>query len=743
MTAAARPGRVELWGGVECTVNRVGDAFFDQLALTGHDRREADLDRLAWLGIAAVRYPVLWERTAPEGPSRADWRWSDARLGGLRARGIRPIVGLVHHGSGPPGTSLVDPAFPEKLAAYAGAVAARYPWVDDWTPVNEPGTTARFAGLYGHWYPHGRDVTVFVRALLNECRATALAMRAIRAVNPGARLVQTEDVGWTTSTPRLAYQADYENERRLLAFDLLTGRVAPGHPLWEHLLEAGATREELALFEAEPCPPDVVGVNYYLTSDRFLDERLERYPASTHGGNGRDRYADVETVRVANRDLVGHAEVLRALWDRYRLPLAITEAHAGCTREEQTRWLVEAWDAARTVRAEGADVRAVTVWSLFGASDWDKLVTRVDGSYEPGAFDVRSSPPRPTALAHCARALAQAGSYAHPTAGQPGWWRRPQRVLHPPAARVAPEAPPTAAGAPILVTGGRGTLARAIARIAAIRGLVCQTVGRAELDITDPAAVRATIEAVRPWAVINAAGYVRVDDAEGDRDRCLRENALGPAILAEACRAHGVRFVTFSSDLVFNGRAARPYAEGAAPDPLGVYGLSKAESERRVRAALPSALVVRTAAFFGPWDEHNFVAQALRTMAAGERFRAVDDLVVSPTYVPDLVNGTLDLLVDDEDGVWHLANEGEISWAALARDAAVTAGLDPELVLPCPAAAAGFVAPRPAYSALGSERGQVLPPLDRALRAFAEARREAEVAAPWAAGRGRSARAAS
>src|SRR5207253_6883246 len=117
-----------------------------------------------------------------------------------------------------------DPGFAEGLAEFAGRVAERYPWVKAWTPVNEPLTTARFSALYGHWYPHARDDDSFARALVNECRGVVLAMRAIREVIPDARLVQTEDVGMTHSTPRLAYQAELENERRWISFDLLCGR---------------------------------------------------------------------------------------------------------------------------------------------------------------------------------------------------------------------------------------------------------------------------------------------------------------------------------------------------------------------------------------------------------------------------------------------------------------------------------------------------------------------------------------
>jgi dTDP-4-dehydrorhamnose reductase len=92
---------LELWGGHECTVNRVGDRYRDQTLLTGHHDRIADLAAFAQLGVKALRYPVLWERVCPDSPDSFDWRWSDERLGELRRLGVRPIVGLIHHGSGP------------------------------------------------------------------------------------------------------------------------------------------------------------------------------------------------------------------------------------------------------------------------------------------------------------------------------------------------------------------------------------------------------------------------------------------------------------------------------------------------------------------------------------------------------------------------------------------------------------------------------------------------------------------
>jgi dTDP-4-dehydrorhamnose reductase len=426
---------LQLWAGAECSVVRIGSGYVDQAERTGHVSRVGDMDRLAGLGARAVRQAVLWERTAPEADERCDWRWADERLAMLRELGVRPILGLLHHGSGPRHTGLLGPSFVARFARFAQSVAERYPWVTDYTPVNEPLTTARFSGLYGHWYPHERSDRAFVRALLNQCGAVRAAMRAIREVQPGARLVQTEDIGTVFATPRLAYQAGFENARRFLSLDLLTGRVDRLHPLWRWLLvPGGATERELDDFVADPMPPDIVGINYYVTSDRFLDERVSRYPPGTHGGNGRDAYADVEAVRVRAGGIVGHGAVLRTLAARYGLPVAITEAHLAGPPEEQIRWLWEAWTAAEEARAEGVDVRAVTLWSAFGAYDWDSLLVERRGTYEAGAFDVRGPEPRPTPLASVARDLGTRGWSDHPLLAGDGWWRRPARLLYPPEA---------------------------------------------------------------------------------------------------------------------------------------------------------------------------------------------------------------------------------------------------------------------------------------------------------------------
>jgi dTDP-4-dehydrorhamnose reductase len=723
-TLAASPPP-ELWAGIECTVNRVGDCYFDQLERNGHATRVGDLDLIAELGVRTVRYPVLWERTAPEGIDKADWSWADARLARLRQLGIKPIVGLLHHGSGPRHTSLVDPAFAMKFTGYARAVAERFEWVENYTPINEPLTTARFSGLYGHWYPHGRDGLTFAQALLAECRATSLAMRAIRKINPAARLVQTEDLGKTYSTPLLAHQAEFENERRWLTFDLLGGRVERGHAMWDYLRWLGVNEDELLWFLDNPCAADIIGINHYLTSERFLDERLECYPERLHGSNGRQRYADVEAVRVCGAGTAGPQALLREAWQRYRTPLAVTEVHLGCTREEQLRWFNEVWSAAARLRGEGVEVRAVTAWALLGNFDWASLLTRNDGHYEPGAFDLRGPRPRATALANMICDLAAGREHDHPVLDSAGWWRRSDRLIYPPVAAV--QRTPDHDGnviwhtnrtRPIVITGATGTLGRAFARLCAARGLKHYLLARADMDIADRASVRAALSSLRPWAVINAAGYVRVDDAESDVAKCMRENAEGPALLANECAAHEVKLLTFSSDLVFDGAQTVPYLESDYVAPLNMYGVSKAQAEVSVLQNLPSALLVRTSAFFGPWDQYNFITIALRALGEGGPFFAADDVIISPTYVPDLVNASLDLLIDGEQGIWHLANTGAISWVDLARLAASVAGISGDGIKGRPTATFGFVAQRPPYSVLGSERGLLMPSLESALSQY-------------------------
>ncbi|TDR85310.1 family 1 glycosylhydrolase [Enterovirga rhinocerotis] len=625
---------VQLWGGLECTITRIGDDYRDQFAETGHHGRIGDLDLVAGLGIKTLRYPVLWEATSPDIAAGRDWAWHDDRLARLRELGIDPIVGLLHHGSGLRDTDLLDPRFPKRFAEHARKVARRYPWVNRFTPVNEPLTTARFSALYGHWYPHRRSYPDFLRALVNQCSATVLAMKAIRQTNPRAELIQTEDIGRVFSTGELAYQASHENERRWLSLDLLCGRVDPVHPFWPILRDHGISEDELRTFLTVRSP-DMIGINHYLTSERYLDGDVGRYPPAFHGGNGRELYADVEAVRIGHLDSeVGPLARIREVAARYGGPLALTEVHHGCSRDEQLRWLHMAWSAGLAAREEGFDFRAVTLWSMFGAYDWNSLLTRKEHLYEAGAFDVRGKKPRPTALAHAARFLAETGRFDHPVLATPGWWRRDGRFYEPEAS--APEIT-RGSEATILLVGSDDRFAAECLRIARHRGLEIQRVpGR-----HDGAIVRFAEHA--PWAVLDASDFACPGPTVSE------DLTSWPAFAAR----NGLPFCLLSRSDVFDARPGRAASEDGLPSPGSVWGHRQAAREEAVTAQHAGALVVRAGMLFGPGSDYPMRGNIVEPASRPIESQSIDGRF---SYVPDLIHVVFDLLLDEERGVWHLVN---------------------------------------------------------------------------------------
>jgi dTDP-4-dehydrorhamnose reductase len=175
--------------------------------------------------------------------------------------------------------------------------------------------------------------------------------------------------------------------------------------------------------------------------------------------------------------------------------------------------------------------------------------------------------------------------------------------------------------------------------------------------------------------------------------------------------------------LVFDGRNATPYVESSVANPLNVYGMSKLASEA-ASLAYPGTLCVRTAAFFGAWHRSDFLSDALLALSCGRKFVALDDVTVSPTYLPDLAQASLDLLIDGCTGLIHLANSGAVTWTNFLQRGAEALGIDTRNLEHRRLSELNLPAPRPIYSALASERVCVMPTLEDAIDRYASVARE-------------------
>lgn len=703
---------MEIWGGVECTIARVRNKYHDQLTLNGHEDRLNDLDLFADLNIRTIRYPLLWEKYTDD--AAGFYTIHDARLKKLQELNISPIAGLLHHGSGPAFTDLSQPDFPELISSYAYEIACRYPWIEFYNPINEPLTTARFSGLYGIWYPHQRSDVAFARMFLNEMKGIVLSMKRIREVNPDAKLIPSEDLCKVHSTPALRSQARFENNRRWLTYDFLCGMVTPVHPLWKYFIKQGITEYELNFFRENKCIPHICGYNYYVTSERYLDDQKYHYPRRYHGGNGKVDYADIEAVRVGAIEPSGFVDLLKECWNRYKLPLALTEVHLGCTREEQLRWLNEAYNAALQLKNEGVDFRAITAWSFLGSFDWNTLMRVNNRFYESGVFDIRSGKPRPTALASLIKTLNKQKKTVHPLLEIPGWWKRDIRVLY--KQNKFSDTLNLQNISPLLIIGATGSLGKAFAKVCELRGIVYKLVSREQLDITSEASMEKYITNSKPWAIINAAGYTDIDQAENCPQQCFRENALGPALLAKFCKTAGIKLVTFSSDQVFNGKKKNPYIESDITAPLNKYGESKKLAEEYVLKSNPDALVIRSSFFFNPWEGNDILHRILNTTTLSQQeICLASDIIISPTYVPDFTHKVLDLMIDNECGIWHVSGADELSHFGFIRLALDIAEKSNKNIISKPFRKMNYAADRPKYSVLMSSQGIVLPPVHASL----------------------------
>jgi len=251
-----------------------------------------------------------------------------------------------------------------------------------------------------------------------------------------------------------------------------------------------------------------------------------------------------------------------------------------------------------------------------------------------------------------------------------------------------------------LITGANGMLGHDLQAVLAGRDVTA--LGRADLDVTDLDAVRAAVAGHD--AVINAAAYTKVDDAETDEDAAFAVNATGPRNLAIAAREAGAKLVTVSTDYVFPGDASEPYAEDTPRDPINAYGRSKAAGEEAAIAEHPDgAYIVRTAWLYGQHGP-NLAATMAKLSTTHPTVSVVSDQHGQPTWTLDLALRIVALLdADVPAGVYHGTNAGRTTWHGFTRAIFEELGLDPERVLETDSLSFARPAPRPAFSVLGHD----------------------------------------
>jgi len=711
---------LQVWGGLECTLNRVGDSFFDQLEKNGHYKRRSDLDLFKELNISKIRYPCLWEKISPNRIDQFNWDFLDERLTDLKNLNIDIIAGFLHHGSGPQYTNFLDPEFPEKFAFFTQKFIKRYPWINNFTPINEINTTARFSCLYGHWYPHHKADNSYLKALLNQVRATILCMEEIKKINPQAKLIQTDDLGEAQGTPKLKNQVDFENHRRWLAWDLLFGKIDSDHPLFQYVISSGITYDDLNWFQKNKCPADVIGINHYPLSNRFLDENLNDYPEYLHGSNNTYKYADAGAIDTGRANIIGLEDILEEAFQRYLVPIAITEVHSRGYRESQIRWFHYIWTQAHQAREKGINVISITPWSLLGTYDWNKLCTTNDYFYEPGVFDLRTNHGRPkkTAISKIISNLSSEKSFEFPIVNYNEWTYC--REIHF-AKNFVKNNTSTFKGRPILVTGKNGTLGSAFLKICEQRKIPAIGIDRKVCDLGEFEELNQIIKRINPWSIVHTAGFVDIEKAEFEPEKCYQDNVRATENLCIIANDNKLKFVKFSSDMVFDGTQDTPYFENAHSNPINVYGHSKASAEKIIQQIMPKSLIIRSSSFFGPWDQYNFLTTNLYRLKNNNSVFIINDLRISPTYVPDLVHSSLDLLIDDEEGVVHLVNPGEVTWLDFLKKALDEFKLLKQyshLITSAEFNSLKLASKRPAYSVLSSYKHNYLPELDNAISRY-------------------------
>lgn len=352
-----------IWAsGIENTFipqERPGLRAMDEYELMGHyDHWREDLALARELGLQAMRWGIPWYRVEPQ-RGHFDWSWTDQVIPYMvEELGITPLIDLMHYGC--PfwlKREFASPAYPEAVASYAAAFAERYQNLVRWyTPLNEPLVNALFCGRRGLWPPYLRGDRGYVSVMMQLARGIFNTVNAIRAVQPDALMLHVEATGLQRAADSsLEPLARAEQAQTFLCYDLLTGRVTPDHPLFTWLVRNGASVRDLQQFTRHPLTLDMLGLNFYpqwSTNQVYLNR------------NGRLAYRATEQAGE------NFAELLETYYQRYQVPIMVTETSAKGHDDGRERWLDSSLAVIKGLRERGIPIMGYTWFPLFTMIDW-------------------------------------------------------------------------------------------------------------------------------------------------------------------------------------------------------------------------------------------------------------------------------------------------------------------------------------------------------------------------------------
>ena len=254
----------------------------------------------------------------------------------------------------------------------------------------------------------------------------------------------------------------------------------------------------------------------------------------------------------------------------------------------------------------------------------------------------------------------------------------------------------------VLVTGYAGQLGYEVVRLLESRGIECRGVDMQDFDLTDEAAVLNYVREYAPTVIAHCAAYTNVGKAESEPEVCAAVNGMGTLYMVRAALSVGAKLVYISTDYVFPGTGTTPFEVDDPYGPRNVYGLSKVQGENAVRSLMTRFFILRTSWVFGK-NGRNFVRTMRRLGREKSELRVVNDQIGSPTYAVDLARVICDMIPTEKYGIYHVRNEGFISWADFAAMIMEKSGLSCRII-PVPSSEYPTPARRPLNSRLSGAR---------------------------------------